>query len=691
MRLARERFKTAQDAESGWRDESLDDHKFRIGEQWIDEIKKQRNMRKLPCLTINRIPRTIAQVTNEQRQQRPAGQVNPVGNGADKETADIFQGAIRHVEVNSDADIAKDMAFDDMVTGGTGWIRLVNRYVSEDSDEQDILFQPVENWASVYSDPFESYFRPARWRFITRDMGVEEYKREYPKSELAGINSELWSSIGDRAPGWIRSDGVRIAEYFFMEEIEGKTERFKVWWAKINGIEEIEERREWLVENEIPVFPVIGEEKIVDGKKYRAGLIRHAKDAARMYNVAVSAAVTAVGMAPKPKFVAAAGQVEQFLDEWKLANDPETVLLRYEPQTIGSTAAPPPNIIQFEPPIQALTMLVRQFDNDFKSTTGIYDASLGEKGPDESGKAILARQKQTDIAILNFSDNLSRTLLKIYRHLIKWIQKGYSEKKLLRIIKPDGSVDMVHVNNAEMKEGVKRVYDLRVGEYDVVVTVGPSYQTKRQEAVQTQLELAKSFPIVAQAAPDLMIRNMDIPQADEVADRVKLLLPQQILAAEQMDTVPKLQHQVAQLGQQNEILTKVNGELLQKAQGHEAKAQADIQIEKLKQQTAMSKAELDAYVKITVAEVTAKSQNQQTRAELESEELQTIHNSAHEVALQAHDQMHERMLASQQHQQNLEQSQQGHEQALEQGEQSGQQQQELAAQAAESQAKAGAQ
>jgi len=342
--------------------------------------------------------------------------------------------------------------------------------------------------------------------------------------------------------------------------------------------------------------------------------------------------------------------------------------------------------------------MVKQADNDFKATTGIYDASLGEKGPDESGKALLARQKQTDIAILNFSDNLSRTLVKVYRHIVKWIQKGYSEKKLLRIIKPDNSVEMVHVNDAEMAEGVKKVYDLRVGSYDVVVTVGPSYQTKRQESVATQLELAKSMPVVAQAAPDLMIRNLDIPQADEIADRVKMILPPAILQNLNQDqnTVPQLHAQLQHATQQIDLLSKVNQELLSKAQGKEAELQAKMQIEQLKNQTDMSKAELDAYVKIAVAEITAKTQSTQVRAELEQDELQQIRGNAHDLAMSAVDKMHERQMADKQHQQALEQGQQdtqnqatlaeqSQQHALEQGEQSGQQQQELQAQAAQTQ------
>lgn len=702
MRLALERFKLASDAEAQWREESLDDHKFRVGEQWVSEIKTARKARNLPCLTINRVPRQIALVTNEQRQQRPAGQVNPVGDGADKETADVIQGAIRHIEVQSDADIAKDMSFDDMVTGGIGWLRLVNKFISDDSDEQELYVEPVENWASVYSDPYETYFRTAKYRFITHDYGPEEYKREFGKSALAAIPIEQWSSIGDQAPGWIRGDGVRVAEYFFIEEEKSKNDRkpkTTVYWAKINGIEEVEPRTTWLVDDEIPVFPVKGEEKIVDGKKHLAGLVRYSKDPARMYNVWISAATTMIGMAPKPKYIAAAGQVEDFLDDWQNANDPERVLLRYLPMDIKGNQVPAPDLQSFEPPIQALAVMVKQADNDFKATTGIYDASLGEKGPDESGKALKARQQQTDIAILNFSDNLSRTLVKVYRHIVKWIQKGYSEKKLLRIINPDGSVEMVSVNGAKLEAGVKKVFDLRVGSYDVIVKVGPSYDTKRQESVATQLELAKAMPIVGQAAPDMLIRNMDIPQADEIADRVKMMLPPQVLQAEQdkeQQITPQVRAQMAHMGQQIDLLIKTSQEYLDIIKTKKVETDSKERVETAKLDLERYRIDMDSYTKQAVANISTKAQDGRVRAEIDANIISDKHQAAHEVGMSVMEHKQGMQAADQQHAQNMAAgaqdaqnqsalSGQGHQQALEQGEQSGQQQSDLQAQAAQNQ------
>src|ERR1700728_146432 len=144
---AHARFKLCADAEAENRKEALGDLKFaKLSEQWPADIQTARSSDGTPCLTLNQLGKFIRQVCNEQRQQDSAIQVNPVGDGADKETAEVLQGMIRHIEVNSDAEIAYDTAFDFAVTtGGPGWIRAVTEYADDDSEDQEIAIKPVSN------------------------------------------------------------------------------------------------------------------------------------------------------------------------------------------------------------------------------------------------------------------------------------------------------------------------------------------------------------------------------------------------------------------------------------------------------------------------------------------------------------------------------------------------------------------
>ena len=141
---------------------------------------------------------------------------------------------------------------------------------------------------------------------------------------------------------------------------------------------------------------------------------------------------------------------------------------------------------------------------DMQATTGLYPNNLGEKQTtNESGKAVLARQKQGDINTLNYSDNHARGIEQTGEIILDLIPKVYTSARIQRIINPDGTAKMVGLYNSKSGEGesdvpedpdIKKVYDIGTGRYDVAVSVGPSYQSKRQEAVASQMALVQAFP-----------------------------------------------------------------------------------------------------------------------------------------------------------------------------------------------------
>jgi len=81
------------EVESVLRQHMLDDFEFLVpGNQWPEGIKSDRYQDGRPCLEVDRLTQPIKQITNQQRQTRPAIQINPVDSGADPKTADVLQG-----------------------------------------------------------------------------------------------------------------------------------------------------------------------------------------------------------------------------------------------------------------------------------------------------------------------------------------------------------------------------------------------------------------------------------------------------------------------------------------------------------------------------------------------------------------------------------------------------------------------
>ncbi|MDP9159471.1 MAG: hypothetical protein M3O09_04485, partial [Acidobacteriota bacterium] len=571
LALARKRFQLAADAEADTRKLCLEDLKFSVGDQWPEEIKIGRG-RKV-TLTMDQIQQSINQVSNEYRQQRPATNVAPVGNDSDEDTAEIFQGAIRHIEVRSDAEIAYDNAHDHTVRTGFGSYRFLTEYTDNDGN-QEILIAPIRNQFGVYWQPGVSQDK-ATWCFLISDIPVEEYDDalDTDNTDAGRMNSKSlveFSSEGDAQQEWITKEYIRVAEYFTVEEIaeKGKKTKRKVTWHKINAVEELEKPRN-LPGSSIPIFTCTGYDIEVDGKRYLAGLVRNVKDAQRQYNYMVSAATEAIALAPKAPFIMADGQAEGYEKMWENANTDTYSTLFYKPFAVNGTPLPPPQRQQSEPPIQAMTVMINQARMDLRASTGLYDPSLGQNKGDESGKAIQSLQKQGDVATLNYSDNMARTMRRAGNVLIDWIRHYYDAPRIQRIIKPDGSVSQVVIHNgadqadqaqALLTDKIKKIYDIGVGDYDIVIDVGPNFKTKREQAVSSQLEFLKLLPPqVAVNYTDLVAGNMDWPQAKEFAARAKKMLPPQLQDQDDGDPEAKLQQmqQVnAHLAQQHQLLEK---------------------------------------------------------------------------------------------------------------------------------------
>lgn len=628
LKIARKRFSLAEDAESEIRKLALEDLRFRAGEQWPDDVRQSRDLDRRPCLTINRIPQFIRQITNDQRQNRPSIKVSPVDNNADVETAKVFQGIIRHIEYNSNADVAIDTAFEGAAIKGIGYFRVVTDYVTPESFEQEIFIKRVKNSFSVYLDP--GYQEPdgsdANWGFIFEDLTKEDYKNQFPDSEMASM--EDWRSIGDNAPGWASEETVRVAEYFYkefqtktlyllsdksvveedalelaaasgLEIVSKKTTQVPIIkWCKINAVEKLEET-EW-AGRWIPIIPVLGDELDVDGKRILEGIVRHAKDPQRMYNYWATSETEQIALAPKAPFIGVEGQFEGHENQWKQANIKNYAYLEYKPKTLaGGQAAPPPQRNVYEPAVAAITQARMQSSEDLKATTGIYDAALGNRANETSGVAIQRRANQAQTANFHYVDNLSRSLRHLGRILVDLIPKVYDTERAIRIVGEDDSQEIVFINQIFERNGKPVQYNLSAGKYDVTISNGPSYATKRQEALASMLDLTKAYPQVAQVAGDLMIKNMDWPGATEIAERLKKTMPPEIVADEKeqnQQIPPQLAQQMQQMNQMIEQLTQQNNQMqdAMKTKQMELDSKERIEMAKLETQARIELAKLDA-------------------------------------------------------------------------------------------------
>lgn len=258
-----------------------------------------------------------------------------------------------------------------------------------------------------------------------------------------------------------------------------------------------------------------------------------------------------------------AEQIDGHEEHWKRALTGNLPFLTYN----NEQGAPMPQRLNAGLPDNQAERAAMLAVDELKSTTGIFSASLGEQGNETSGRAILARQREGDTATYAYIDNLGRAIRHSARVIIDLIPHIYNTERVIQVMGVDGQKTLERIN-ATMEDGSK-VNDLTTGKYDLVVTVGPSYATKRIEALNNMVEIAKMNPAIMQVAGDLMVKAMDWEGAEEIADRLKLMLPPQILQAEQegegQQIPPELQAQIDQgmqlIEQQKAEIEKLQDEL----------------------------------------------------------------------------------------------------------------------------------
>ena len=189
--------------------------------------------------------------------------------------------------------------------------------------------------------------------------------------------------------------------------------------------------------------------------------------------------------------------------------------------------------------------------DDMKSVLGIYDASLGARSNETSGRAILARQREGDVSTFHFVDNLSRAIAHAGLVLIDLIPHVYEPGRIVRVLGPEDQVSRAQLGplpeGQAKAEGVADVFDVSAGKYDVVVQAGPSFTTRREEAAAQMTEMIRAHPAIAPLIGDLLAKNLDWPHADEIGRRLAAMLPPQVQG--QNPQVQQLQQAVQQLQQ----------------------------------------------------------------------------------------------------------------------------------------------
>lgn len=634
---AKTRFKYCVEAERDIREQAKIDHEFMLSKQWPEQARQVREQQKRPCLTQNLLPQYVNSVANEFRQNLPSIEAKAAGESADNDTADIITGLCKSIEVKSNAESAYVKAQKDMVIGGFGHVRICADYKDEDSWDQELFIERVRDPFSIYLDPgAQKYDRSdGDFAFVIERMSKDEFKRRWPKAELSNAND--FSNLTEQDPDWFQKDEIQVAEYWkvkhdrvkkflfrsqggdslAIEEGQDAPEGFlavvdqsgkplskmfdkrTVCCYYINGIEVLE-TAEWPGKY-IPIVPFYAEEYFLDGKRHLVGLVRNMRDAQVRYNAMISAEAEAIALTPKAPYIAPVGSTAGLESIWENANTDTYSVLYYKARPELPNGGKPER--QFPTTdISSISAAIKQADNDMKAANGIYSASLGQGGPETSGKAIMARQKEGDTATFNYLHNAALSISHVGRILVDLLPYYYNESQVVNIVKPDGQQEAVKINELFQDEaGKDQHYDLTVGRYDVTVSTGPSYSTQKEQTFDRLTQFVQAYPELLQICGDMIFRAAPLQAGlgEQMAERMEKMLPPQLQPQnpEQQQIPQAIQAQMQQLMAQHDQLVQAL-----------TAAQAQVEDKQAERDLKMKLALIDKETKLTLAELQANAQ-----------------------------------------------------------------------------------
>lgn len=719
LALAADRFTATSAAEHKNRVEALLDDAFRNLEQWDPDLKRLREDPNTPrpCLVIDKLGQPIRQVTNQQKRARPSIKISPKGDGASRETAAILDDLVRQIEYDSDAESAYAWAFEGAATSGWGWWRVITEAAGDDTFDFDLRIKRVLNKYTVYADPsaIEPDASDMRFCFITETLTHEEYRDQYPDSQLASLAE--FSSLGDSVPDWITGDAVKVAEYFYVKpkrvtllqlndgrqtnvlhtevvpptttEWPGQGQTFpilnrrdvdlrQVYWAKINAIEILDgneaktEGRVWDGKY-IPMVRVVGEELYANNAHVYRGMIRAARDSQRLYNYEASALAERLATDTKTPWIGYKGQFTSDVFKWQTSNQRNWPFIEVDPVTVDGKPAPLPQRNAFEPPVAAIVTGIQQADNDIKATTGFFDPSLGNFSRERSGKAIERLQAQGELGNSNYEDSLRKALVYTGRILVDLIPKVYNRPgRILSIRGLDDEQSRQVVANAPFQPGADgappqplppgmpfnpqqhKRYDLTRGQYSVTVSVRRAFNTRREEGAALMGDVMERAPGLIPAIADIWADMLDVPGSDRLAARLRKMLPPNLQEQEgAIEIPPAVQVKIQAYEQQIDLLTQQLNKLVDARDQKAAELASKEKIVYTQEQTKLDIARLDAELeKLKIGIANAHEAAMATAAAQEGR-LSRAEDQAHAKEMAALGGQQQADLAAQTHEQTL--------------------------------------
>ena len=618
-------LQNSQEAESDMRHQARSAQLFvnkRDG-QWEPEYWQSNDNK--PRYTFDLTSPIVDQVSGSLDMADFAIKVSPAGGEASEDTAKILSGLIRNIENLSYATDIYSAAARNMVTAGIDGWRVVHKYVDSDSFNQDLVIEPIHNyvdrvWFDVSSEKQDR--SDARFAFVLSGLSPEDYKKQYPKGSGQSVSEDREATAYFNKP-----DLIMVGEYYYIEQEKSDlvmmssgqvledNDDFNTIKDELAmmGVTEVKRRtrmkdtvyvrkfdaQDWLgskkrtVFSMIPVIPTYGNFRNVEDKSIYFGVVEKLYDPQRVLNYSLSREIEEGALAPRAKYWMTPKQASGHEDELSTMNT-NTDPVQFFNVDEANPGIPQQNGgAQINPGLSRVSEGMRTM---IGQSAGLFASNMGDNPGLQSGVAIKQLQNKGDIGTIKYFRAQEVAIARTAKILVDAIPSVYDTQREVYLLNEDGSQDTETLNQVVIDQQTGQpitLNDLSIGSYDVVCSSGASFQNRQQESNAALLEMAQIDPSLIQMSGDVMLKNVDAPGMDTLAERKRqqLLAGGMIPAEQQTDEEKQMMAQQAQsAGQQPDAMMVAAQAEMQKAQAQNDKnqlAMQKMQIEaQMKQQTA---------------------------------------------------------------------------------------------------------
>ncbi|MGS1071518.1 portal protein [Burkholderia glumae] len=578
----------------------LQDRRFVFvdGAQWEDGLRLQFDNK--PRFEVNKLHMACVRIFNEYRANRISVAFDPTNDDADKQTAEMLEGAYRHDERHSGGQEAYDNAFEEGVAGGMGAWRLRNVYADEDDegdDTQKIVIEPIYDADSsvFFSLDGKRYDKKdARRGWVITAHSRDEYADKWgePPEDDYGLPSTAQGTSFRKVQkmtefDWYTPDVIYVAEYYVKEETKKKVLVYRLPGQNKKerkfdeseltdqdrqdmldqGYQHIRTRtvkttrvHKWIHDGSrvledcgiiagpnIPIVPFYGKRAYIDNQERIMSHIRLGKDAQRLFNMQISLLAMISALSPRRKPIFTPEQMSGHATNWANDNIKDNPFLLINGIDNGNGGVIPAGPIGYtEPPNvpEPLAALMQLTDASIKELTGNQEA--GEQVASNISDALMERvQDKVDMMAFIYMDNMSKSIQRsgeIWLGMFREIADEDGRK--IPTLGEDGKRGVAVLRQPRMVDGMRQtVNDPSRGKFQVTVDTGPAFKSRRDKTVRSLVAMLQYVddPQLKQIITSLALTNMDGEGIDDLQEYLRMQLVQMGVVKPTDDEKKKMQ------------------------------------------------------------------------------------------------------------------------------------------------------